>query len=71
MFLYLLDMKNIIKLYHKNDMEEKPVIIKASAALRKDYSKISKMAHESREPIYITKNEEGDMVLMSIDVFER
>ena len=39
------------------------MIIKASAALRNDYASISNLAKESHEPIYITKNGEGDMVL--------
>ncbi len=47
------------------------MIIKASAALRNDYTSISNMAKETKEPIYITKNGEGDLVLMSIDAFER
>lgn len=47
------------------------MIIKASVALRNDYAKISSLAKESKEPIYITKNGEGDMVLMSIDAFEK
>lgn len=47
------------------------MIIKASAALRNDYASISNLAKESKEPIYITKNGEGDMVLMSIDAFEK
>ncbi|WP_303857401.1 type II toxin-antitoxin system Phd/YefM family antitoxin [Aminicella lysinilytica] len=47
------------------------MIIKASASLRNDYTSISSLAKESHEPIYITKNGEGDMVLMSIDTFER
>ena len=29
------------------------------------------MAKETKEPIYITKNGEGDLVLMSIEAFER
>ena len=47
------------------------MIIKASAALRNDYASISNLAKESKEPIYITKNGEGDMVLMSMDAFEK
>lgn len=47
------------------------MIIKASAALRNDYGSISALAKETKEPIYITKNGEGDLVLMSIDAFEK
>ncbi|MCM1181035.1 MAG: type II toxin-antitoxin system Phd/YefM family antitoxin [Clostridium sp.] len=36
-----------------------------------DYASISALAKETKEPIYITKNGEGDMVLMSIDAFEK
>lgn len=47
------------------------MIIKASAALRNNYTSISNLAKETKEPIYITKNGEGDLVLMSIDAFEK
>lgn len=47
------------------------MIIKASASLRNDYNSISTMAKESNEPIYITKNGEGDLVVMSIDAYEK
>lgn len=47
------------------------MIIKASASLRNEYASISALAHESREPIYITKNGEGDLVVMSIEAFEK
>ena len=36
----------------------------------KNTSKISEMCHNADEPIYITKNGYGDMVLMSIELFE-
>jgi PHD/YefM family antitoxin component YafN of YafNO toxin-antitoxin module len=36
----------------------------------KDTSGISELCHSTKEPIYITKNGYGDMVLMSIELFE-
>ena len=47
------------------------MIIKASAALRNGYTENSEMAKKTKEPIYITKNGEGDLVVMNIDAFER
>lgn len=47
------------------------MIIKASASLRDDYVAISNLAKETKEPIYITKNGEGDIVLMDINAFEK
>ncbi|MBR3280629.1 MAG: type II toxin-antitoxin system Phd/YefM family antitoxin [Clostridia bacterium] len=47
------------------------MIIKASASLRNKYGEISKLAHKTNEPIFITKNGEGDLVLMSIEKYER
>jgi prevent-host-death family protein len=44
--------------------------IKSSTSLRNDYGNISSLAHQTNEPIFITKNGEGDLVVMSIEAFE-
>lgn len=44
--------------------------IKSSTVLRNNYNSISALAHQSREPIYITKNGDGDLVVQSIDAYE-
>jgi len=37
----------------------------------KDTAKISLMVRESEEPVYVTKNGYGDMVIMSTEKFDR
>lgn len=44
--------------------------ITSSTALRNDYNSVSNLAHESAEPVFITKNGEGDIVIMSIAAYE-
>ena len=36
----------------------------------KDTSKMSELCHSSNEPVFITKNGYGDMVLMSMESYE-
>lgn len=47
------------------------MIIKSSSSLCKDYDSFSELAHNTNEPIYITKGGEGDLVLLSIDAYEK
>ena len=47
------------------------MIIKPSTASRNNYNEISDLARETGEPIYLTKNGEGDLVVCNIDVFTR
>ena len=37
----------------------------------KDTAKISEMCHENDGPIYVTKNGYGDMVIMSMETYEK
>lgn len=37
----------------------------------KNTSEVSELCHSTSEPIFITKNGYGDMVLMSMETFER
>ena len=45
--------------------------IKPSAAIRNNYNEISAFCKTTGEPIYLTKNGEGDIVVMSIEGFKR
>ncbi len=45
--------------------------IKPSAAIRKNYNEISTLCKETGEPVYLTKNGEGDLVVMGIGAFSR
>lgn len=44
--------------------------IKSSTDLRNNYNEISKFCNESREPVFITKNGQGDLAVMSIETYE-
>ncbi len=42
-----------------------------SAAIRQNYNEIADLCHKTQAPVYLTKNGEGDLVIMDIDSFER
>jgi PHD/YefM family antitoxin component YafN of YafNO toxin-antitoxin module len=43
--------------------------IKPSAAIRKNYNDISALCKRTKEPVYLTKNGEGDLVVMDLETF--
>jgi prevent-host-death family protein len=44
--------------------------IKSSTDLRNNYNDISAFCHDSREPVFITRNGKGDLAVMSIETYE-
>jgi len=45
--------------------------IKPSSAIRNNYNEIATLCKESGEPVYLTKNGEGDLVVMDITSYAR
>jgi prevent-host-death family protein len=45
--------------------------IRPSSDLRNKYNEVSEFCHKYAEPVYITKNGQGDLAVMSIETFER
>lgn len=45
--------------------------IRPSAAIRQNYNEIAELCRKSKEPVYLTKNGEGDLVVMDIESFTR
>jgi len=45
--------------------------IRPSASIRQNYNEIADLCRKSKEPVYLTKNGEGDLVVMDIESFER
>lgn len=46
-------------------------IIKPSAAIRQNYNEIAELCKATGDPVYLTKNGEGDLVVMDIDSFDQ
>ena len=45
--------------------------IKPSAAIRRNYNEISALCKSTREPVFLTKNGEGDLVVMDIATYSQ
>lgn len=45
--------------------------IRASAAIRQNYNEIADLCKKTAEPVYLTKNGEGDLVVMDIASFTK
>lgn len=45
--------------------------IRPSAQIRQNYNEIAELCRKTGEPVYLTKNGEGDLVVMDIETFER
>ena len=45
--------------------------IKPSASIRQHYNEIATLCKETGEPVYLTRNGEGDLVVMDIAAFTR
>ena len=47
------------------------MLIKPSAAIRQNYNEIAELCRASKEAVFLTKNGEGDLVVMDIDTYIR
>jgi len=45
--------------------------IKPSASIRQNYNEIADLCRSTQEPVYLTKNGEGDIVVMDVESFTR
>ena len=45
--------------------------IRPSAAIRQNYNEIADLCRKTAEPIFLTKNGEGDLVVMDIETYNR
>lgn len=42
-----------------------------SAPIRQNYNEIADLCRKTAEPVFLTKNGEGDLVVMDIDTYNR
>ena len=47
------------------------MVIRSATALRNDYDGMVKLSKERQEPIYLTRNGDGEMVFLPIELWEK
>ena len=47
------------------------MLIRSATSLRKGYDEMVKLAKEKQEPIYLTRNGDGEMVFVPLDLWEK
>ena len=47
------------------------MMIRSATSLRNDYDGMVRLSKEKQEPIYLTRNGEGEMVFLPIDLWEK
>lgn len=57
--------------YHHKNQGGIDMNIRPSAAIRQNYNEIAEMCRKTAEPIFLTKNGEGDLVVMDIETYNR
>lgn len=45
--------------------------IRPSAAIRQNYNEIAELCRSTTEPVFLTKNGEGDLVVMDIETYNK
>ena len=45
--------------------------IRPSAAIRQNYNEIAELCRKTEEPVFLTKNGEGDLVVMDMETYGR
>lgn len=45
--------------------------IRPSAAIRQNYNEIAEMCRKTAQPVFLTKNGEGDLVVMDMETYNR
>ena len=47
------------------------MLIRSSTALRNNYDEMVKLSQEKQEPVFLTRNGDGEMVFLPIELWEK